>query len=163
MLVYQRVAGWWFQTWLIYPRLYVEYPWISPMTGCWFPIILEMSSSQLTTSMIFQRGRLNHQPEKWAFRGISRGFQCDLTNANMVIYSIGMSWDQNPTKNVTVWWDSPEHAVFYLGCHGMSWDFMVFYHYPNAPYGIWIPTFTPKMAQMWGNMPAPWSIWVMVI
>jgi len=29
----------------------------------YFPAILGMSSSQLTNSIIFQRGRLNHQPE----------------------------------------------------------------------------------------------------
>ena len=80
----------------------IPYDWLLVWNMFFFPIILEMSSSQLTNSMIFQRGRLNHQPEKWAFRGISRGFQCDLTNANMVIYSNGMSWDQNPPKNVTV-------------------------------------------------------------
>jgi len=28
-----------------------------------FPIILGISSSQLTKSIIFQRGRLNHQPD----------------------------------------------------------------------------------------------------
>ena len=28
-----------------------------------FPIILEISSSQLMNSIIFQRGRLNHQPD----------------------------------------------------------------------------------------------------
>ena len=30
-----------------------------------FPIMLGMSSSQLTNSMIFQRGRLNHQPDHY--------------------------------------------------------------------------------------------------
>jgi hypothetical protein len=30
-----------------------------------FPIMLGMSSSQLRNSMIFQRGRLNHQPDHY--------------------------------------------------------------------------------------------------
>ena len=41
-----NMTGWWFGTWIL---------WLSI-------IILGMSSSQLTNSIIFQRGRLNHQP-----------------------------------------------------------------------------------------------------
>ena len=40
------VAGWWFGTWLL-----------------WLSIIYGMSSLPLTNSIIFQRGRLNHQPD----------------------------------------------------------------------------------------------------
>jgi hypothetical protein len=35
-----------------------------------FSIQLGMSSSQLANSIIFQRGRLNHQPEAFEFRSI---------------------------------------------------------------------------------------------
>ena len=40
------ITAWWFGTWIL-----------------WLSIQLGMSSSQLTNSIIFQRGRLNHQPD----------------------------------------------------------------------------------------------------
>ena len=46
------MTGWWFGTWLLYD----------------FPIILGMSSSQLTNSMILQRG-WNHQPDESKISG----------------------------------------------------------------------------------------------
>jgi Na+/proline symporter len=50
------LTGWWFGTCFI------------------FPIILGMSSSQLTNSIIFQRGRLNHQLDNQFSRQTNRGF-----------------------------------------------------------------------------------------
>ena len=80
------VAGWWFGTWLL-----------------WLSIIYGMSSLPLTNSIIFQRGRLNHQP--------------DITIISVILSNIIPIWLSNyyhqPDSFAPIWnpwglllWDS---------------------------------------------------------
>ena len=82
--VVQWMTGWWFGTWLLFFH------------------ILGMSSSQLTNSIIFQRGRLNHQPDDVAtccnmLQLVISRWKCEATARMHVLgcYADSVAWDED--------------------------------------------------------------------